>query len=170
MTPCAARSRPLAPPWHTGSVRECASSGYSLIELLVTMAVLSILTGTAFLGYRSNRLQSNNAQHLVMGILRGARASAISKSVHFTVEFTASDHLLVQRMVHDNTGWHVDSTSVRTVPIPAPAYLASPAVGTHVEFDSRGLAVNLSAPQQIELRDSFGVSKSLQAWPSGEIQ
>lgn len=170
MTPSAARSRPLAPRRRIGFVREAASRGYSLLELLVTMAVLAILTGTAFLGYRSNRLQINNAQRLVMGTLRGARASAISKSVHFTVEFAASDRLLVQRMVHDDSGWHVDATSVRTVPIPAPAYVSSTAVGTRVEFDSRGVAVNLSAPQQIELRDSFGVSKSFQAWPSGEIQ
>ena len=170
MTPSAARSRPLAPPRHGGSVQESASGGYSLLELLVTMGVLAILTGTAFLGYRSNRLQINNAQRLVIGTLRGARASAISKSVHFTVKFAASDRLLVQRMVRDDGGWQVDPASVRTVPIPAPAYVSSTAVGTRVEFDSRGIAINLSAPQQIELRDSFGVSKSVQAWPSGEIQ
>ena len=169
MKPCAARS-PLTPARHTGSVRQSALHGYSLIELLVAMAVLAILTGTAFLGYRSNRLQINNAQRLVIGALRGARASAISKSVHFAVEFAAGDRLLVQRMVRDDSGWHVDPANVRTVPIPAPAYVSSTAVGARVEFDSRGVAVNLSTPQQIELRDSFGVSRWLQAWPSGEIQ
>ena len=170
MTPSAARSRFLAPPRHIASVRQSASRGYSLLELLVTMGVLAILTGTAFLGYRSNRLQINNAQRLVMGTLRGARANAISKSVHFAVNFAASDHLLVQRMVYDGSAWQVDPANVRTVAIPSPAYLASTAVGTRVEFDSRGVAVNLSVPQPIELRDSFGVSKSVQAWPSGEIQ
>jgi hypothetical protein len=169
MTRLTARSRPQAPR-RIGVLRERASGGHSLLELLVIMGVLSILTGTAFLGYRSNRLQINNAQRIVVGSLRGARASAISKSVHFTVEFAASDRLLVQRMVYDDSGWHVDATSVRTVPLPAPAYFYSSTVGSKVEFDSRGIAVNLTAPRSIELRDSFGVSKSIQAWPSGEIQ
>ena len=133
------------------------------------MSILTILTAAALPGHRSNRLQINTAHRLVMGTLRNARASAISKSVHFAVEFATTDTLLLQRMVQDSTGWQVDSTRVLTVPLPAPAYVMSSAVGTRVEFDSRGVAVNLLAPLQIDLSDPFGASKSLQAWPSGQI-
>jgi len=41
-------------------------------------------------GHRSNRLQINTAYRLVLGTLRNARASTISKSVHCAVEFATT--------------------------------------------------------------------------------
>jgi prepilin-type N-terminal cleavage/methylation domain-containing protein len=153
--------------------------GFSLIEIIVAMAIFAIVAAVAIPHFDARRVQINAAQRLVLANLRLARAKAITKSLHYRVDFTSANQILVEAMVQDiNGNWTVDDRNVQTVPLPGSTHFPSgsecaspcqPVIGTNIEFNSRGIVVNLAAPQQITLMDDFGKSKALQAWPSGQV-
>lgn len=147
-----------------------AGHGHTLIEVLVTLGLVGIAAAVALPRFDARRLRIDAAQRLVIANLRLARASAITTSVHFAVEFAAAAQIQVERMSKDSAGrWQVDPASVQTIPLPASTHFAAGVLGNRIEFNSRGMAVNLTAPQQVAIVDDFGVSKSLQAWPSGQV-
>jgi prepilin-type N-terminal cleavage/methylation domain-containing protein len=145
--------------------------GYTLMELMVTFSVFATLAAIAVPHIDSRRLRINSAQRLVIAKLRMARASAITKSLHYKVEFPDTTHLRSERMTQDVNGvWQIDSASIQTVPLPSLASFATSVVGTTVEFNSRGTVVNLATPLQITLTDTYNSSIVVQAWPSGQVQ
>ena len=153
--------------------------GYSLIEVIVAMAIFGILARTAVPHFDARRMKINAAQQLIAANLRTARAKAITKSTHYRIDFTSASQILVEPMVQQVDGtWSVDTPKVQTVPLPSYTHFASgsqctspctPVIGTAIEFNSRGMATNLAAVQQVTLVDDFGISKAIQAWPSGQI-
>lgn len=149
--------------------RQRSSPGYTLIEVLVGMAVFGVLISTALPHYHADRLQLGAAQWQVLAVLRDARALAISHNLHFAVRVAAADRLVVQRLRQVGTAWEPDGDPLRTLRLPSPASVASDDVGARVEFNGRGVAVNLTTPRRIGLQDSFGAAKALEVWPSGEI-
>ncbi len=150
--------------------RTCgAPEGFTVIELLIAMSMLGIVAAIALPQYRAAQVQIKAAQQLVIATLRGARASALTKSVHFAVEFASSRQLVVERLQEVDTVWQVDTSDVHSIPLPPVTQFADTVVGTRVEFNSHGEAVNLTGPQQIDLFDSFGATTSVQAWPSGQV-
>jgi len=149
-----------------------AAGGYGLIELLVTLSIFTIIAGIAMPEIRAARMQVGNAQRLLIANLRLARANAISKSIHYQVTFPTANQIVVSRMNETPVGsgtWLVDTTTQRTIAVPSPAFLKSTVVGTTYEFTTRGLVVNLNAPVQLDAQDTYGMTKSLQIWPSGQI-
>jgi Tfp pilus assembly protein FimT len=150
----------------------CCTRGFGLIDMVTTLSVVAILAGAAFPSFDNRRVQIIAAQRLVIADLRLARTNAITKSVHFQVSFPTARQIRVARMQESPPGsgaWQVDSSNVQTTTLPNVTQIQSSEVGTSVEFNSRGMAVNLTAPQQIDARDTFGVTKSLQVWPSGQV-
>ena len=150
----------------------CCPGGYTLIDLTMTVALLGVLIAIAIPHANQQRVQIINTQRLAIASLRLARANAISKNVHFQVAFPDSRQIRVSRMVENPVGsgtWQVDTTSVQTTPLPAPTSFPSRLIGTSIEFNSRGFVVNLNVPLRIDAQDTFGVTKSLQVWPSGQI-
>jgi prepilin-type N-terminal cleavage/methylation domain-containing protein len=153
--------------------------GYSLVEVIVAMGILAVLARIAIPHLDARRMRINAAQQLVASNLRLARAKAITKSVHYRVDFTNANQLQVAPMVQDGAGiWSIDDTKKQTVALPTNTHFASgsqcrspcqPIIGTNIEFNSRGITINLAALEQITLIDDFGVFKALQAWPSGQI-
>lgn len=149
--------------------RQQSSPGYTLIEVLVTMSVFGILVGTALPHYHADRLHLGAAHQQLVAVLRDARGLAVSHNLHYAVEVAAADQIVVQRLRQVGTAWESDGAPLRTLRLLAPTSVASDLVGVRVEFNGRGVAVNLATPQRIDLQDSFGASKSLRVWPSGEI-
>ena len=149
--------------------RRQASPGYTLIEVLVGMAVFGVLISTALPRYHADRLQLGAAQMQTLAMLRDARSLAVSRNLHFAVKIAAADRIVVQRLRQVGTAWESDGDPLQTLQLRAPASVAQGLVGTRVEFNGRGVAVNLTTPQRIDLQDTFGASKSVQVWPSGEI-
>jgi prepilin-type N-terminal cleavage/methylation domain-containing protein len=153
--------------------------GYSLVEVIVAMGIFAVLARIAIPHFDARRMRINAAQQLVAANLRLARAKAITKSVHYRVDFTNADQIQVAEMVQDINGiWNIDNTKKQTVALPANTHFASggqctspcqPIIGTNIEFNSRGITSNLAGLEQITLIDDFGVYKALQAWPSGQI-
>jgi len=147
-------------------------AGYTLIEAVVIIALLGVLVGIAMPHFSQQRIQIVNAQRLAIASLRLARSNAISKSVHFQVAFPDATHIRVARMVEtpaDSGNWYVDTSSVQTTALPVPTSFASTLIGTAIEFNSRGYIVDLKSPVRIDTQDTFGTTKSLQVWPSGQI-
>jgi prepilin-type N-terminal cleavage/methylation domain-containing protein len=156
-----------APDTHPASAQR--NAGYTLMEVLVVLAVMGILGRIAVPQLRAQRMQLGVAQRLVVAQLRLARTNAITKGVHFRIEFSQPAQLSVQRMQLVSGVWQVDTSSVQTITLPQVTQVSPSVVGTRVEFNTRGFAVNLTQARQIDLTDTFGATKSLQAWPSGQV-
>ena len=64
-------------------------SGFTLIEVIIVGAVLSVLTGIAGIGYLNHRpsLQLSGAARMVMGDLMAARMGAVTQNNEFKVFF-----------------------------------------------------------------------------------
>ncbi len=147
-------------------------AGHTLIEMVVVLSILAIMAAYAVPEYRASRVHINNTQRLLLANLRLARTNAISKSVHYQVAFPNTTQMQVSRMVENPPGsgtWKVDTTNVQTIPLPSSTQVKPTVVGTVYEFNARGITVNLTTPQQIDLQDSFGLTKSIQVWPSGQV-
>jgi Tfp pilus assembly protein FimT len=150
-----------------------------MIEVIVAMSILAVVARIAIPHLDPRRMRINAAQQLVASNLRLARAKAITKSVHYRIDFIDANRLQVAPMVQDGTGsWSIDDAQKQIVALPTKTHFASgtqcvspcqPIIGTNIEFNSRGITTNLAALAQITLVDDFGVSKALQAWPSGQI-
>ena len=153
--------------------RLCSSErGYSIIEIIVTMTIFAIIAKIALPEFDNRRLQVTQAQRLLIANLRTARCNAISKSVHYQVAFPSTTQISMSRMLENPAGsgtWVVDTNNVQTTKMPKVTNLPTALVGTTVEFNTRGLAINLTEPQQIDAQDIFGMTKSLQVWPSGQV-
>jgi prepilin-type N-terminal cleavage/methylation domain-containing protein len=157
---------------HSKSGGRRAARGYTMIEVVMTMAIVGIIAAIARPHFDARRLQIVTAQRMVIANLRLARTNAITKNVHFQVTFPASQQLRVSRMIETPAGsgtWLVDSTNVQTIPLPPVTQVASGVVGASFEFNSRGFPLNLNAVRQIDLQDTYGATKSLQLWPSGQV-
>jgi Tfp pilus assembly protein FimT len=149
-------------------------AGITLIELAVTLSLMFIIVGTAIPMLDPGRLHVNAAQRLVIANIRLARAAAITKGVHYQVSFPLNDNtrFSVIRMKENPAGsgtWVTDNTQVQTNPLPSKTNLANNLAGTTIEFNTRGFAVNVTAVEQIDLQDKYGATKSLQVWPSGQV-
>jgi prepilin-type N-terminal cleavage/methylation domain-containing protein len=156
------------------------TAGFSLIEMVVTVAVLSIVIGITLPNFDSRRVAVLAAQRLVIAQLRIARTNAITKGVHYMMEIPTSSttQFKIEGMVLNGTIWQVDSTKVQTMTLPTNTQFAAAALNTRVEFNTRGMAVTTTtadgpahppATKQVDITDIFNVTKSLQAWPSGQI-
>jgi Tfp pilus assembly protein FimT len=154
-------------------------SGFSVIDLVVTMGVAAILLKNAAPAWQAQRLQIQTAQRQVVAVLRLARVNAITKSAHYQVSFPDATHINIARMQESapNSGtWIIDSANITTQPLPTVAQVKSTVVAELVEFNSRGFAVKNTLPKpggastpQVDIQDTFGAARSVQVWPSGQI-
>jgi len=147
--------------------------GYSLIELAVTISIIAIIIATQMPQWNQNRINILTARSMVLANLRLARTNAITKSIHYRVSFPSDmSHVTLSGMLQNPAGsgiWVVDTTKVQTSSLPASTQVSSSSQSIAVEFNTRGMVANATAMTQISLTDSFGNTKSLQVWPSGQI-
>jgi prepilin-type N-terminal cleavage/methylation domain-containing protein len=143
--------------------------GYTMIEALVTMALSSILIGSALPHVDTRRAEINTAMNAVIADLRFARARAITSGVHYALELTASSTYELQRMKQSAGGaWVVDGvTKTSVLPDYITVQLSQP--GT-LEFNTRGMMVSSPSTLTLSFTDTkFGATHQLSIWPSGQI-
>jgi type IV fimbrial biogenesis protein FimT len=129
------------------SLPKIRPAGFSLIELLVGLAVLGILFGLALPSYREWMLnaQIRNASESILNGIQRARSEAVRRNTN--VEF-----LLLPQAVDDQTSWRVQTTDGLTVFDSRKSSEGSKDVGctplpkgvTRITFDSTGLPLALN--------------------------
>ncbi len=149
--------------------RLLGTQGYSLFELVTALSIFGIIATIAVPHFDSRRMQIITAQRLLISKLRAGRAAALTKGVHYRLEFTTANQVSLQPMKLVNNAWVIDAQNAQSIPLPSTTQLPTNLVGSNIEFNTRGIAVNLTQPQKISVTDTFGVTKSLQAWPSGQV-
>ena len=153
-------------------ITDTTAHGYTLIEVMSTAMIAGLMLASAMPHFDSRRLGILNAQRILIANLRTARSNAISKSMHYQVTFSTQSQLQVAAMDETPAGsgvWQADTTKAQSIKLPTGTSVDSSLVGTSVEFNSRGIAVNVAATLQVNAHDTYGQMKSLQVWPSGQI-
>jgi prepilin-type N-terminal cleavage/methylation domain-containing protein len=149
--------------------------GYSLIEVMVTLTIAAGLIAIAVPRWNASRMNILTARRMVLANLRLARTNAITKFVHYQVSFPDTGHVALSRMLQSTDGsgtWAADTTKVQTSALPASTQVTGSSQAINVEFNTRGMVVNPTpgpTPVQINLSDTFSNTKSLQVWPSGQV-
>jgi Tfp pilus assembly protein FimT len=139
---------------------------------VVTLSIVAILGAIAVPSWKASQMNILTARRMVLANLRLARANAITKSLHYQVSFPDAGHVTLSGMLQSPAGsgtWVVDTTKVQTSALPANTQVSAAALSTTVQFNTRGMVANATTMTAISLTDSFSNTKSLQVWPSGQI-
>ena len=153
----------------------CTISGFSLVELLVTMAITAILVGVALPHLDIRREKTNTVIQNFVSDVRWARSKAIINGTRYCVHFISSNRYQVRRLVLDagGTTWLLDKT-IKDVTIPSHmGWSMQTDTGSHLQFNTRGMQVafsNPAAPYPLSTTfwDNYGASHVVTVWPSGQ--
>lgn len=154
--------------------------GYSALELAVTLSLASIMAMIALPRWNSQRLQIQTAHRMLIATLRIARSTSITKSVHYKVTFPDSTHITLTKLMESPAGsgtWIADTAATpKTEVLPNITSFSSATIGKAVEFNSRGIVVTNTlvtpsgaAAPRADVTDTFGITKSVEVWPSGQV-
>lgn len=152
--------------------RRC--NGFSLVEIMVTIAVLAIIMATAISALNPTARALDNAGRELAANLRLARAKAVATGYHYQVTVSSASYDM-NRLVLNAGNWVVDGgTPTRTVVLPTSVTVPSVPAGPY-QFDSRGNCVGATAPclnaaSTITLHHG-GQNRDLPVtvWPSGQV-
>jgi Tfp pilus assembly protein FimT len=165
--------------------RSLGQRGTSLPEVVVTIGVISLVTGLSVTGITGRYDTLNSAASTLLNQLRLARMNSITRGAHYRI--TLSDDTYKLERLQDNDGngvWDLDTQNTpQEVTVPDEIALsAEGGVGTpdgsSIEFDSRGM---LAVPSgisngvvEIFVTAVAGINAGrvsrIEVWPSGQIQ
>jgi len=166
--------------------KQTAQSGFSVIEALVTVSLLSILLGVTVIGLRGRFMDFSSATQQLLNDLRLARAHAITRGAHYRMTFQASEYRVDRLQDGDDDGlWEPsdDGTALPSV-TSLPTGMTVSVEGNQgegagsdpcVEFDTRGMLVAtgervIAENVQILLEGAqANRRKTIQVWPSGQM-
>jgi prepilin-type N-terminal cleavage/methylation domain-containing protein len=165
-TPCRARDRGATIP---GGRSLKAVRGFTLLELLVAIALLTVMAGTALPSLPRKPYAVWTAQTQVLAELRRARNDALTKGDHFRVDITGASSFVTYRMTLVAGAWVPNGAPVRTGSLPD-GILFLTGVGKQFEFTTRGLMVTPDAATTLFMEDpDTAISRGVTVWPSGQV-
>lgn len=143
-------------------------SGYSLVELLTTVAIFGVLVASAIPHIDTRRENINTSVKQVVADYRWARSRAITSGKHFSIRWIDSQNYQVQRHEQGASGdWPVESV-VRTASLPS--NISFDVWPTTNEFNTRGMMVDPNYALWSLFSDSeFDTYRLISIWPSGQI-
>jgi prepilin-type N-terminal cleavage/methylation domain-containing protein len=143
--------------------------GFTLLELLVTMALLTITIGIAMPGSSRRGLALWNANEQLLSDLRRTRADALIRGDHFRLSILSASTYEERRLKLVGTEWLPEGAPIRSRTLPD-GITFSAGVGKHLEFNTRGLLVDPDSAGTLVLGDSgTGKSRETTVWPSGQV-
>lgn len=173
---------PFVPGWHSRrrrrSPRSVGEAGLTLLELLVSIAIIGTVGILAMPTLSNNSLDLSSAVQQFVGELRTARASATSRGAHFRVTLAATSYTLQRLQDTDANGvWEPDTKfPAGTIDLPTDISLSVTSGDGIIEFTSRGLVVprpddGVAEIERITLSDTaHGRAEQIEVWPSGQVQ
>jgi prepilin-type N-terminal cleavage/methylation domain-containing protein len=138
-------------------------SGYTLIELLVTMGTLGILLAVGLPHFDSRRQDVSSVTKSLIADLRLTRTRSIVGDTHFCLHRTSSGYQ-VRRLKQSGNSWVLDKT-IKTVTLPNHVKLDS---WYHFKFNTRGMQVEGTSTVNVDVWDDFGGEHRVSVWPSGQ--
>ena len=160
---------PRSPSDATTSERHGGEQGFTLLELMVAVALFSIITAVALPTFGSNPYALWTAQQQLLGDLRMTRSDALTKGDHFRFDVKSASTYEEHRMQLVGTQWLPRDPAVRTGTLPSGVTFTS-GVGSQFEFNTRGLMLNPGAATTLTLADSrTGHNRVVTVWPSGQV-
>jgi prepilin-type N-terminal cleavage/methylation domain-containing protein len=152
-----------------GGRRYNLGSGFSLLELLVAMAIFSILLGVAMPRASSNTFVLWTANQQLLADLRRTRTDALTRGDHFRLDVTGANAYAEYRMRLVGTEWLPQEPPVRSRILPVGVTFES-GVGAQFEFNTRGLLADADAAGTLALHDAHnGFYRTVSVWPSGQV-
>jgi prepilin-type N-terminal cleavage/methylation domain-containing protein len=141
-----------------------ASHGFSLIELLIVIAVLGILLGIAAVTLNGLNQPLENASNQLQSVLKGSRIKAISTTSAHRVRPLDSKNIVVEWSKNcAETAWTPDSTLAAN--LPDEVELSS--TTWSVCFNSRGVA---NAVTSVSVQNDAGRTKTVKVFLGGAVQ
>ena len=135
----------------------CKNSGFTITELMVTIAVIAILASLAipnFIAWLPNYRLRSGAEE-IQSTLQFARITAIKRNATATVAFD---------IANETYRASVGGQAIRGGRMPAGIDINSAFGGTSVQFDSRGVA---SAAGTAVVRNNLGRSRTIRVYITG---
>ncbi len=150
-----------------GAIGLKRTRGYTLLEMLVLLAVLGVVLSIAFINLRPLDSPIQNSLSLTSGFLRQVRAKAMATTSSYRVRFGSSQQATVEYAVSCGaTTWTADSQVI--LQLPSEVQLNAPDWQTLVIcFNARGL---VDAGKTLTLRDNRGTSKQLELMLGGGVR
>lgn len=136
--------------------------GYTVLELVVVMGIISTLTGVAFQGFQAIRLGNalSSAQRAVAAALQAARWRAINSGAVHTVDLSRGDAIAVSKGADTVESLSLDEYSVSQTHTGASKF----------NFDPRGfIPAGTTAPITITLANTRGATRTVTVDRLGRI-
>lgn len=145
------------------------TGGFTVLELIVTMSLITILMAVAMPRAPHSSLTLWNSNEQLLGDLRRARADALTRGDHFVLEITGASSYRERRMQLVGLEWLPVDPPIRGRDLPEGITFTA-GVGMRFEFNTRGLLVIPDAAGNLQLHDAHsGHNRGITVWPSGQV-
>jgi general secretion pathway protein H len=151
--------------------------GFSLVEVLVTLALVGLLSALAVLNFNRSGLSLVDATETLAGNIRLARANAVSRGARYRVTLHSNSYSL-QRLQDDDGDdvWEPDAAFPTQEVELSGGITISEGASVEIEFTTRGLLASLPdgipadvIPISLSSADE-SQSEAIEVWPSGQVQ
>ena len=146
--------------------------GFGLIELMATVAIVSILAAMGLTSFDRTRTDINSSLRQVSADVRWARARAIVSGDHMRFRVTGDNTYAIDRLTEVDGVWETSAT-LRETELPSHIELST-GERDFIDIDSRGTVVfddaSETAPFTWTLNDSkFATTRTVTVYPSGQV-
>lgn len=138
--------------------------GFSLIELVVALAIVSIMLGIAGANLKEMVNPAQNASAEVAAFMKQARARAISTTSAYTVEASSPRQLIAKFGINCSD---VNTTNDDTLIVNLPDDVTLTSTTWSICFSSRGLA---DSNIVVSLEDAYGSAESIEVYLGGAVE
>lgn len=143
------------------------SSGFSVIELLIVAAILSILLGVGFVRFDPSRWELSQAEQVLSQEIMRARFEAIKSNRMVELQFDLTGNGAYSLCVDENADQTCEAAEVVSTTtfgqddFPRTRIVSTTLPNDRVQFDLRGVPTESLLGRQIKLANESGSASSI---------